>query len=147
MHPDIPTIPIPPPTPTTPTSPTTMERREVEHRLVPVYIQILFFLFVVVVLYVSAFTEDGSFTNLLDCLDDAGGRREAGGRPLNTRTAERVVDVRSPITLPHPATFPAPSRAKEPRSLSEGIASVCKQECHLRLPPHPQSVTGVCVCP
>lgn len=68
MHPDIPTIPIPPPTPTTPTSPTTMERREVERRLVPVYIQILFFLFVVVVLYVSVFTEDRSFTNLLDCL-------------------------------------------------------------------------------
>lgn len=31
--------------------------------------------------------------------DDAGGRREAGGRPLNTRTAEQVVDVRSSTTV------------------------------------------------
>lgn len=68
VHPDIPTTPILPPTPTTPTSPTTMERQQVERRLVPVYIQILFFLFVVVVLYVSVFTEDGSLTSLLDCL-------------------------------------------------------------------------------
>lgn len=68
MHPDIPTSPIPTPTPATPTSPTTMERQEVERRLVPVYIQIVFFLFVVVVLYVSVFTEDGSLTNLLECL-------------------------------------------------------------------------------
>lgn len=72
VHPDTPTPmapPIAPPTPTTPTSPTTLERQEVERRLVPVYIQILFFLFVVMVLYViSVYTEDGSLTSLLDCV-------------------------------------------------------------------------------
>lgn len=65
--PDTPTTPVAPPIPTTPTSPTTLERREVERRLVPVYIQVLFFLFVVMVLYaIGVYTEDGSLTSLLD---------------------------------------------------------------------------------
>lgn len=73
VQPDTPTTPIAPPfappTPTTPTSPTTLERQEVERHLVPVYIQILFFLFVVMVLYIiSVSTEDGSLTSLLDCV-------------------------------------------------------------------------------
>lgn len=55
--------------PSTPTSPTTLERQEVERRLVPIYIQILFFFFVVTVLYaISVYTEDGSLTSLLDCV-------------------------------------------------------------------------------
>uniref|UniRef100_A0A3Q2Q9T2 LEM domain containing 1 n=1 Tax=Fundulus heteroclitus TaxID=8078 RepID=A0A3Q2Q9T2_FUNHE len=47
--------------PKTPVSPTTLERREVERRLVPIYIQILVFFTVVYVLYViSVIVEDGS---------------------------------------------------------------------------------------
>lgn len=69
MQPDTPTAPFVPPMPTTPTSPTVLERQEVERRLVPVYIQILFFLFVVTVLYfISVYTDDSSLTSLLDCV-------------------------------------------------------------------------------
>lgn len=51
--------------------------------------------------------------------DDAGGRREAGGRPLNTRTAEQVVDVRSPTTVidVFPPFFPT------------GFAWLCRRDC------------------
>ncbi|MEQ2290344.1 hypothetical protein AMECASPLE_002388 [Ameca splendens] len=47
--------------PSTPVSPTTLERREVERRLVPIYAQILVFFTVVCVLYlISVIVEDNS---------------------------------------------------------------------------------------
>lgn len=56
--------------PDTPVSPTTLERREVERRLVPVHIQILVFLVVAVLLYViNVFFEDESFSSLMALLD------------------------------------------------------------------------------
>lgn len=55
--------------PDTPTTPRTLERQEVERRLVPIYIQILVFLIVVAVLYlISVFAEGSSLTTLLDRL-------------------------------------------------------------------------------
>nr|XP_046253536.1 LEM domain-containing protein 1 isoform X13 [Scatophagus argus] len=56
--------------PDTPVSPTTLERREVERRLVPIHIQIIVFLAVVVLLYLINFcSEDSSFSPLVALLD------------------------------------------------------------------------------
>ncbi|KAM9351015.1 LEM domain-containing protein 1 [Symphorus nematophorus] len=56
--------------PDTPVSPTTLERQEVERRLVPTHIQILVFLIVVVLLYlIHACVEDNSFSLFVDVLD------------------------------------------------------------------------------
>ncbi|XP_076598204.1 LEM domain-containing protein 1 [Chaetodon auriga] len=57
--------------PDTPASPTTLERREVERRLVPIRIQILVFLILVVFLYfVNVCIEDNSFNPFVALLDN-----------------------------------------------------------------------------
>ncbi|XP_037336533.2 LEM domain-containing protein 1 isoform X8 [Pungitius pungitius] len=59
--------------PVTPASPTTQARQEVERRLVPVQIQILFFLVVVCLMYlVYVCVEDDSFSPFATLLDSAG---------------------------------------------------------------------------
>uniref|UniRef100_A0A3Q3WRG4 Uncharacterized protein n=1 Tax=Mola mola TaxID=94237 RepID=A0A3Q3WRG4_MOLML len=69
--------------PDTPTSPTTLERREVERRLVPIHIQILLFLILVVLLYlIYAFVEDGSFSSLNALLDGQNQGSDNGERLL-----------------------------------------------------------------
>ncbi|XP_074499713.1 LEM domain-containing protein 1 isoform X4 [Sebastes fasciatus] len=56
--------------PDTPTSPTTLERREVERRLVPIQIQILVFLIVACLLYIIyVCVEDNSFSPFVVFLD------------------------------------------------------------------------------
>ncbi|XP_037629432.1 LEM domain-containing protein 1 isoform X2 [Sebastes umbrosus] len=56
--------------PDTPTSPTTLERREVERRLVPIQIQILVFLIVACLLYIIyVCVEDNSFSPFVAFLD------------------------------------------------------------------------------
>uniref|UniRef100_A0A673CDB9 Zgc:92287 n=1 Tax=Sphaeramia orbicularis TaxID=375764 RepID=A0A673CDB9_9TELE len=56
--------------PDTPVSPTTLERQEVERRLVPVYIQMFVFLIVACVLYfIYICVEDSSFSPLMALLD------------------------------------------------------------------------------
>lgn len=56
--------------PDTPTSPTTLERREVERRLVPIHIQILVFLIVIVLLYlIYIVVEDSSLDPMMSLLD------------------------------------------------------------------------------
>ncbi|XP_018529983.1 LEM domain-containing protein 1 isoform X3 [Lates calcarifer] len=64
--------------PDTPASPTTLERREVERRLVPIHIQILVFLIVACLLYlIYVCVEDSSFVALLDSLSQ-GSESEEG---------------------------------------------------------------------
>ena len=56
--------------PDTPVSPTTLERREVERRLVPVWIQILVFLIVACLLYlIYVCVEENSFSPFVALLD------------------------------------------------------------------------------
>uniref|UniRef100_UPI0037E97B56 LEM domain-containing protein 1 isoform X2 n=1 Tax=Semicossyphus pulcher TaxID=241346 RepID=UPI0037E97B56 len=56
--------------PDTPVSPTTLERREVERRLVPIQIQIVVFLTVACLLYlIYVFVEDNSFSSVIALLD------------------------------------------------------------------------------
>ncbi|XP_056278720.1 LEM domain-containing protein 1 isoform X4 [Pseudoliparis swirei] len=56
--------------PDTPASPTTLERREVEHRLVPVQIQILVFVIVVCLLYlICVCVEEDPFSTFVALLD------------------------------------------------------------------------------
>ena len=59
--------------PDTPTSPTTLERREVERRLVPIHIQILVFFILACLLYIIYVCVEGNsfspFVALLDSLD------------------------------------------------------------------------------
>ncbi|XP_070767288.1 LEM domain-containing protein 1 [Enoplosus armatus] len=56
--------------PDTPASPTTLERREVERRLVPIHIQILVFLIVACLLYlIYVCVEDNSFSPFVALLD------------------------------------------------------------------------------
>lgn len=56
--------------PDTPTSPTTLERREVERRLVPIHIQILVFLIVACLLFlIYVFVEDSSLDSVMSLLD------------------------------------------------------------------------------
>ncbi|XP_068189237.1 LEM domain-containing protein 1 isoform X1 [Antennarius striatus] len=56
--------------PDSPASPTTLERKEVERRLVPIYVQIVVFLVAVVLLYlINICVEDNSFNPLLALLD------------------------------------------------------------------------------
>ncbi|XP_029993731.1 LEM domain-containing protein 1 isoform X2 [Sphaeramia orbicularis] len=63
--------------PDTPVSPTTLERQEVERRLVPVYIQMFVFLIVACVLYfIYICVEDSSFSPLMALLDSLDQRLE-----------------------------------------------------------------------
>lgn len=56
--------------PDTPASPATLERREAERRLVPIYIQLLVFLIVVVLLYlIYIVVEDSSLDSAMSLLD------------------------------------------------------------------------------
>lgn len=56
--------------PESPVSPATLERQEVERRIVPIKIQILVFLIVVVLLYlINVCVEDGSFAPFVALLD------------------------------------------------------------------------------
>ncbi|KAK9514982.1 hypothetical protein VZT92_025660 [Zoarces viviparus] len=76
--------------PDTPASPTTLERREVERRLVPVQIQILVFLIVVCLLYlIYVCVQDDSFTfvALLDSLNQGTDSEEGLSLQAETRDA------------------------------------------------------------
>ncbi|XP_010780818.1 LEM domain-containing protein 1 isoform X3 [Notothenia coriiceps] len=67
--------------PDTPTSPTTLERREVERRLVPIHIQILVFFIVACLLYmIYVCVEENSFNPFVALLDspDQGSESEEG---------------------------------------------------------------------
>ncbi|KAF3860766.1 hypothetical protein F7725_001021 [Dissostichus mawsoni] len=67
--------------PDTPTSPTTLERREVERRLVPIHIQILVFFIVACLLYIIyVCVEENSFSPFVALLDslDQGSESEEG---------------------------------------------------------------------
>ncbi|XP_034552357.1 LEM domain-containing protein 1 isoform X5 [Notolabrus celidotus] len=65
--------------PDSPLSPTTLERREVERRLVPIHIQLVVFFIVACLLYLFyVFAEDGSFTPVMDLLDSLNQESDSG---------------------------------------------------------------------
>ncbi|KAM3618048.1 uncharacterized protein V6R79_014439 [Siganus canaliculatus] len=69
--------------PDTPLSPVTLERREVERRLVPIHIQIVFFLVVVVLLYlINMWVEESSFDPFAALLDLLNQGLDAAESPL-----------------------------------------------------------------
>nr|XP_033485897.1 LEM domain-containing protein 1 isoform X4 [Epinephelus lanceolatus] len=74
--------------PDTPASPTTLERREVERRLVPIHIQIFVFLIVACLLYVIySCVEDDSFSPFVALLDSLNqGSDSEEGRLLEAET-------------------------------------------------------------
>lgn len=69
--------------PDSPASPTTLERRELERRLVPVHIQIFIFLIVVVLLYVIyACVEENSLSPFMALLDGLNPEPDSEGELL-----------------------------------------------------------------
>ncbi|KAL3064641.1 hypothetical protein OYC64_000813 [Pagothenia borchgrevinki] len=79
--------------PDTPTSPTTLERREVERRLVPIHIQILVFFILACLLYIIYVCVEGNsfspFVALLDSLDQ--GSESEEGLMLQAETQDTPV--------------------------------------------------------
>lgn len=78
--------------PDTPASPTTLERREVERRLVPIHIQILVFLIVACLLYfIYVCVEDNTLSPFVALLDNLNqGSDSQDGLFLQTKTRDTL---------------------------------------------------------